>query len=104
MSATTKDNALREQGAGETTANSGTSLTELTATVKARLLEGHLLRLIDFKPEQREEVMGIVANLRDKIAISVAWRTVRESSLSETRLRAKTYRIAGAFLREVSHG
>ena len=64
------------------------------------LLAGRDIRLIDYPPEMRPVVIGAVAQLRDELPIRTGWQTVRESHLSETRLRARRYNIPGEFLRE----
>lgn len=76
-------------------------LTCLIDAVKAALLKGAVVRLIDFKPEERAQVIGIIATLRDEFPVSCRWVTIRESHLSETRLRAKSYHIKGEHLRDV---
>lgn len=77
--------------------------TPLLESVKADLLAGRDVRLIDFAPAQRPQVVGIMAQLRDELPIRCGWQTVRESHLSETRLRARRYSIPGEFLRELEH-
>ena len=85
-------------------ANSTTSqLTDLLESIKAKLLAGREVRLIDFTPEQRPLVVGAIAQLRDELPIRTGWQTIRESHLSETRLRARRYSIPGEFLREMGH-
>lgn len=85
------------------TANNEANHTPLYESVKATLLAGRDIRLIDFLPEQRPPVVGIVAQLRDELPIRSGWQTVRESHLSETRLRARRYSIPSEFLREMDH-
>ena len=78
--------------------------TDLCESIKADLLAGKDVRLIDFAPEQRPQVIGAIAALRDELPIRTGWQTIRESHLSETRLRARRYSIDGAFLnREGDH-
>lgn len=72
------------------------------AAIKAHLQSGRDVRLLDFPPEQRPTVVGVIAQLRDELPIFTGWQTIRESHLSETRLRARRYFIPGAFLREAS--
>lgn len=72
--------------------------TDLGESIKADLLAGKDIRLIDFAPEQRWQVIGAIAALRDELPIRTGWVTIRESHLSETRLRARRYSIDGAFL------
>lgn len=85
------------------TANDTSNDTPLFELVKADLLAGRDVRLIDYAPEQRRVVVGVIAQLRDELPIRTGWQTVRESHLSETRLRARRYSIPGEFLREVGH-
>lgn len=104
MSTPTNGNALREQGESTDHSNNTDSIfTELKETIKSGLLAGKDTRLIDYLPEQRPMVIGIIAALRDELPIRAGWQTVRESHLSETRLRARRYSIPGAFLRGISH-
>lgn len=91
-----------EQAAFQT-ANDTANHTPLYDAIKADLLAGRDVRLIDFKPQQRPAVVGIVAQLRDELPIRTGWQTIRESHLSQTRLRAKRYSIPGEFLRESGH-
>ena len=100
----TNDRVLREQGqVGRASTTSDTDFTDLSATVKATLLKGSDVRLIDFAHGERSQVIGVIATLRDELPISCRWVTIRESHLSETRLRAKSYHIKGEHLRsEVS--
>jgi len=95
------DNANRSGvgAVGKSNATSELDLTELIAAVKVALLKGHDVRLIDYKPEHRASIIGIIATLRDELPVSCRWLTIRESHLSETRLRAKSYRIKGEHLR-----
>jgi len=85
------------EGAFKTT-SSTIIFTELLELIKPQLLVGKDVRLIDFLPEQRPVVIGVMAQLRDELPIRSGWQTVRESHLSETRLRARRYSIDGAFL------
>ena len=84
----------------ENTANS----TPISDRIKAAFLAGHAICAIDFPEHERAQALGVIATLRDQLPITQGWRTVRQSHLSETRLRARTYFIRGEFLREeVSH-
>lgn len=85
------------------TADNDANHTPLLESVKADLLAGRDVRLIDFAAAQRPQVVGIMAQLRDELPIRSGWQTVRESHLSETRLRARRYSIPGEFLREIDH-
>ena len=78
------------------------NITPIIDKVKATLLAGQSIRLIDYPPEDRQAVTGAVAVLRDELPINARWSTVRESHLSQTRLRALRYWIPGEFLREGS--
>ena len=49
----------------------------------------------------RAVVTGAIKTLQDELPIVTGWQTVRQSYLSETRTRAKSYHIPEAFLREV---
>lgn len=82
---------------------SDANFTDLLESIKTYLLAGRDIRLIDYSAEQRPFVVGIIAMLRDELPIRTGWQTVRESHLSETRLRARRYCIPGEFLREVNH-
>ena len=95
-----RDKAQRELGqVGKASKTFDTHLTELIAAVKDALLKGADVRLIDFAPEQRSQVIGIIAALRDELPVTCCWVTIRGSYLSETRLRAKSYHIKGEHLR-----
>lgn len=87
-----------QAGVGFQTTFNAQILIDLTASVKAILLAGRDIRSIDFPQEERQFVMGIIAALRDELPIKQGWVTIRESHLSETRLRARRYRIDGAYL------
>lgn len=91
-----------ERAAFQTAINT-TNHTPLYDTIKAKSLAGREVRLIDFTSEQRPIVVGAIAQLRDELPIRTGWQTIRESHLSETRLRARRYTIPGEFLREVNH-
>lgn len=95
------DNANRSGvgAVGKAITTSESHLTELVASVKDSLLKGADVRLIDFEPDQRSHVIGIIAALRDELPVTCRWVTIRESHLSETRLRAKSYHINGVYLR-----
>ena len=99
-----RDEAQRELGqvgtAGTTSKRDSTP-----SALKAALLAGHEILLTSYPPSDRAQVIGALAALRDELPISCRWLTLRESHLSETRLRARAYRIRGEFLRglEVQH-
>ncbi len=83
-----------------TTCDDKLDITPILERVKAALLAGQSIRLIDYMPEERQEIIGAIAALRDQLPIVARWSAVRESFLSETRLRALRYLIPGEFLRE----
>lgn len=57
--------------------------------IKAALQSGRDLRVIDFAPETRPELLGTLARLCDEMPIRTSWQTLRERRLSETRLRVR---------------
>ncbi|MBC7787411.1 MAG: hypothetical protein H7Z18_08240 [Methylophilaceae bacterium] len=71
-------------------------------TLRARFLAGNQVRVIDFHESVRAEVMGAIKTLQDELPIVTGWQTVRQSFLSETRTRARSYHIPEAFLKEVA--
>lgn len=83
--------------------NSKGIFAELLESIKAELFAGRDVRLIDYPHEKRHLVIGAMAQLRDEYPIIAGWQTIRESHLSQTRLRARRYSIPGEFLREVGH-
>ena len=85
------------------TASHDDILTDLIDSIKAALLAGRDVRLIDFAQDRRPLVIGAIAKLRDELPIRTGWQTIRESHLSQTRLRAVRYSIPGEFLRESDH-
>ena len=70
-------------------------------TLRAKFLAGNKVRIIDYHESKCAEVTGAIKTLQDELPIVTGWQTVRQSYLSETRTRAKTYHIPEAFLREV---
>ena len=70
-------------------------------SLRARFLTGNKVRIIDYPESKRAEVTGAIKTLQDELPIVTGWQTVRQSYLSETRTRAKSYHIPEAFLREV---
>ena len=69
--------------------------------LRARFLAGNKVRIIDYPADVRAQVMGAIKTLQDELPIVTGWQTVRQSYLSETRTRARSYHIPEAFLREV---
>lgn len=100
-----KTKPLGSQAEGVSKTHTSPSIfTDLIEAIKADLLAGQSVRLVDYLPEQRPQVIGAIAALRDELPIRTGWQTIRESHLSETRLRARRYSIDGAFLnREGDH-
>lgn len=74
----------------------------LYSTLKARILAGNKVRVIDYHDSVRAEVTGAIKTLQDELPIVTGWQTIRQSYLSETRTRARCYHIPEAFLREVT--
>ena len=71
-------------------------------SLRTKLLAGNKVRIIDFHEKNRAEVLGAIATLQDELPIKVGWQTIRQSYLSETRTRARSYHIPEAFLKEVT--
>lgn len=90
---------VEAEGAFKTT-SSQVIFTDLLESIKADLLAGKAIRLIDFTHQQRPHLIGAIAALRDELPVRTGWQTVRESHLSETRLRARRYSIDGTFLKD----
>ena len=91
----TKGNAERQPGA------SATNLLQCKPdyeTIKAALQAGRDLRVIDFTPEARPELLGTLAKLCDEMPIRTSWQTLRESRLSETRLRVRRYWLPNEYV------
>lgn len=70
--------------------------------IKAKFIAGEYIRVIDYPESQRQQVIGAIAILRDELPIVTGWKTLRQSYLSETRTRARSYHIPESFLREVT--
>ena len=68
-------------------------------TLRERFLTGDKVRIIDYHESARAEVTGAIKTLQDELPIVTGWQTIRQSYLSETRTRARCYRIPEAFLR-----
>ena len=97
----TNENTRRQPGVNTALiSNNDRNVTPITDAVKAALLAGQSIRLIDYPPEDRQQVVGAIAALRDSLPIRAHWCTVRESFLNQTRLRCLRYSIPGEFLRE----
>lgn len=97
---TTQGNARLQPGAGNEKA--GTSGTDYE-TIKSVLQSGRDLRVIDFTPEDRPELLGTLARLCDELPIRTSWQTLRESRLSETRLRVRRYWLPNEYVTEADH-
>lgn len=65
------------------------------------LLRGKTIRILDIARHERPAAIAALAQLRDELPVRMSWRTVSESHLSETRLRARCYWIAPECLHEV---
>ena len=69
--------------------------------IRDDLLAGRVIRILDIPRDQRPAAIAALAQLRDELPVKVTWRTVSESHLTETRMRARCYWIAGEHLPEV---
>ena len=95
MSAHTKENGLRGQAKFNDQINQLHSDHE---SILAALQAGRSIRLIDFDPDKRASVIGVIAQLRDQFPVRAGWQTIRQSHLSEIRLRARRYWLPGEFI------
>ena len=68
-------------------------------TLRERFLTGDKVRIIDYHASARAEVTGAIKTLQDELPIVTCWQTVRQSYLSETRTRARSYHIPEALLK-----
>lgn len=96
----TNENARRQPGAGIASAISYKPDYE---TIKAALQSGRDVRVIDFPPEDRPELLGTLARLCDELPVRSSWQTLRESRLSETRLRVRRYWLPNEYVSEVAN-
>lgn len=97
---TSNANALRQQGEGKRkSSNTQTNSNNLLGIIKGKFLSGQSVRLIDYPENQRSLLISIIAELRDELPIKAGWQTIRESHISETRLRSRSYLIPSEFLR-----
>ena len=69
--------------------------------IRDDLLRGKAVRILDIPRDQRAAAIAALAVLRDELPVRMSWRTVSESHLTETRLRARCYWIAGEHLPEL---
>ena len=95
MSARPKENGPRGQAKFNNQSNQQPPNYE---SILAALQAGRSIRLIDFDPDKRASVIGVIAQLRDLFPVRAGWQTVRQSHLSETRLRARRYWLPGEFI------
>ena len=77
-------------------------MSDIKETLRTKFLAGNKVRVIDYHETARPEVMGAIKALQDELPIVTGWQTVRQSYLSETRTRARSYHIPEAFLRVVT--
>lgn len=68
------------------------------------LLAGRVIRILDIPRNERPAAIAALAQLRDELPVRMSWRTVSESHLSETRLRARCYSISPEHLNELVGG
>jgi len=79
-------------------------MTAIIDTLRADLLAGRVIRILDIPRDCRPEAIAALAELRDELPIRVTWRTVSESHVCETRLRARCYSIAPCHLHTLLEG
>lgn len=72
----------------------------LLKEIKDKFQSGQSLKLIDYPESERSSLISVIAKLRDELPIKAKWQTIRESHVSETRLRAISYSIPCEFLRD----
>ena len=77
-------------------------MTSVIETLRARFLAGNKVLVIDYHSDVRAEVTGAIKSLQDELPIVTGWQTVRQSYLSETRTRARSYHIPESLLKEAS--
>lgn len=80
------------------------TLPAIYTRIRDDLLRGKAVRILDVPRDQRPAAIAALAQLRDELPIRVSWRTVSESHLSETRLRARCYSISPEHLNELVGG
>lgn len=66
--------------------------------LRADLLAGRVVRIIDLPRHERPDGIAAMAVLMDELPIRMSWRTLGESNINETRLRARCYSIAPEYL------
>lgn len=72
--------------------------------LRADLLAGRAVRIIDIPRDQRPAAISAIAVLRDELPVKMSWRTYCESNLNETRMRARCYWISPEHVRELIGG
>ena len=72
-------------------------------SVKNLLQSGRDLRVIDYPPESRPQLLGTLAKLCDELPDFTTWQTLRESRVCETRLRVRRYWLPKQFIMGVVH-
>lgn len=77
------------------------TLPAIYTRIRDDLLRGKAVRILDIPRDQRAAAIAALAVLRDELPVRMSWRTVSESHLTETRLRARCYWIAGEHLPEL---
>lgn len=77
------------------------SFTAVYDRLRDDLLRGKTIRILDIPRHERPAAIAALAQLRDELPIRMSWRTVSESHLTETRLRARCYWIPGEHLPEL---
>ncbi len=74
-------------------------MSNIKETLRLKFLAGNKVRIIDYHQSERAEVMDAIKTLQDDLPIVTGWQTVRQSYLSKTRTRARSYHIPEALLK-----
>lgn len=69
--------------------------------LRAALLAGRTVRILDIPRDDRPEAHAAMAVLQDELPVYWRWAKVSESHLSETRLTCKAYRIHARHLHDL---
>jgi hypothetical protein len=95
MDTRTNSNALGQEGTGGNARNtiSEANFTDISAAVKADLLNGRRVRAIDYEMEQRPAFWAAIIGLMDRLPIIQRWETLGERHLAGTRLRVRVFLI-----------
>lgn len=104
MDTRTNANALGQEGTGGNARNtiSEADFTDISAAVKADLLNGRRVRPFDYEPEQRPAFWAAIIGLMDQLPIVQQWETLGERHLAGTRIRARVFLIPAAVRKGVA--